>query len=376
MVDKYIVDQIAKGISIIDKELNYKIFDSFLKIPFNLVDDEYIEKRKEMLNDKYCKYLNSGANHLRSLSHEFFKYKSYLEESFLYHPTCLLVDKGLSSPGKELLICAEGGSRNLLQFLPARVIFPLCINALKAGHGFPITKHPLYPVFQRYMEIPIAVAMTLAAIERIYGQESYEYKELMSHLRSAPINYCAGITLYKYGLDKRWMDWRDNKNRCQGKTEAIMKWIDVIAGFNNEVNNERVIKALWSELFGVTMAELLTARFAPVICRSRDLYSLMCDFLRYVNYHKDKFKKENIEISTNYFSRIIQDIIYWNCPIQHALQRVPEDIRESDVSAFVSRDLPEWSFSKEIDTEEYSIYGPVTELSVGEEVPRSDGKFT
>lgn len=360
---RYLKDLIIKA----DKELNYGMENLFADIPFNLVNDLTLRELFKETEDKLLNYVQNSRgskDEERYVIPDLYKYRELLEESFCFQPTSLFAKKGVSSSGNEVLILDEGCEDMPPLFI--RTVYPLCWRALKVGKDFPLAKGPLHPVFFRYMQEPVAVAMTLAAAEVAFKEDPHALNYIIHYIERLPMNYRAGILLHELNLHLRWKDWKDGKARCERKIDVMEHWVDILSDRYKDPDKEDVIRT-WGELFDISAAEIgmimNSAFYAPVICEGDEIPSVLAGLLEYVSKNQKDFLIDSILTSDHPLAVIIKALATGTLLVDAALHKAPS-MSVQELSEFISSHLNGWSLSREVKTGNYRIYGKVAKYNV------------
>lgn len=350
-----------------DKELKYGLEKLFVDIPVNLVDDRTLRELFRETEEKMLKYVQNKRGSRDEDTYtipDMYKYQELLEESFCFQPTGLFAKKGVSSSGNEVLILDEGCEDMPILFI--RTVYPLCWRALKEGKDFPLAKSALHPLFFRYMQEPLAVAMTLAAAGIAFKDEPYALDHVFHHIDRLPMNYRAGILLHELNLHLRWKDWKDGKARCERKTDVMEHWVDILSDRYKDPDKEDVIRT-WGELFDISAAEIgmimNSAFYAPVICEGDEIPSVLAGLLEYVSKNQKDFLIDSILTSDHPLAVILKALATGEIPLDAALYKAPS-MSVQELSEFISSHLNGWSLSREVKTGNYRIYGKVARYNV------------
>lgn len=353
-----------------DKELKYGLKEAFSDIPINLVDERTLHARLEEIKIKYIEHTQKAKVSTDDEEHvvccpDRYKYLNLLKETFVFPPSCLFVRKGVSSAGKEVLIIGE--DRDDLWLLFIRTVYPLCWQVVK-GKDFPLTNHPIHPLFFRYMQEPLAVAMTLAAVKIAFADFPDILQKAKSYFGYLPANYKAGILLHELKLHLRWKDWKDDKKRCEGKNEAMEHWVDILSGRANNVETEEVLNT-WADLFDLTSAEVgaimnaAPSAFAPVICESSEIHGVVIGLVSYASKHQDEFRGAEIMSSHHPLAERIRDLVTGRISVDDALYGLPQ-LGEQELGEFIPSHLPGWILSRDVKTGHYRIYGKIAMIGI------------
>ncbi len=342
-----------------DENLKYGIFESFERIPFNLVEPGILRVK---LQDDCEKFLKASekttprnvAGEYLIPTRSFHHYRSLLEHTFDISPFSLLVKKGVSSGGKEaLVLCHEIP----FPFFLFRTVYPLCWNAINENNKFPISKHPIYPLFYRFMQEPLAIAMSLSVIENAFDGESGVRESIVDEIRRLPVNYSAGISLYNSGLHQRWKDWRDDSKHCLDKIDAIERWIDLLSNSIEAPDSEQLF-TLWTELFDLTSGELQGLKAVPIISENKDLSRLLHGLFDYAIKHPNEFKNEEVRQSINKIAVTVYQLVCEQITIDDADCRLPRISDEFLIRDFIGNVMSGWSFAQDLHDGCFRIYGP------------------
>ena len=350
-----------------DNMLKYGVIDLFEALPFNLVSEDVIRKKMDDIREQYIRESRkvvrrdrgNGLQYIVSRD-ELFNEESLtlLNKTFDFRSASLLVKKGVSSAGREALVIPESCPLPLFFF---RTVYPLCSYILSEKNKFSIARHPLHPLFHRYMHEPLAVAMSIALTATAFGDEARIVEFLSSRMWDYPKNYRAGVQLYSCGLHLRWKDWRDESNRCSGKIDTMKEWIKLFSGNHREPEDEQII-SLWAKLFDLTDVEkkglMSAAKYAPVISESVDLPDLLLGLLEYVDKNSGEIDQKPIRSSNNPIAQLIVQLVDKVLPLSNIQMQIPLFSKEPIIRDFISEDMPEWSFSRDLNTGCFRIYGP------------------
>lgn len=361
------ISETQNRLPVADKMLKFGVIDPFDALPFNLVRDDVLRNKMYEIRDQYMREAHKvvrrdrekGLNHVMRRDEDFFEENlMLLDNTFDFRPTCMLVKKGVSSAGREALVLPESCPLPLFFF---RTVYPLCSYVLSEKNKFSITKHPLFPLFHRYMQEPLAVAMSIALTVAGFGDNDRIVEILSDGLWGYPNNYLAGFKLYNCGLHLRWKDWRDESNRCSGKIDTMKEWIKLFSGNHRELENEQII-SLWAKLFDLTDVEtkglMSAAKYAPVISESVDLPDLLFGLLEYVDKNSGEIDLRPIRSSNNPIAQLIVQLVDKVLPLSNIQMQIPLFSKEPIIRDFISEDMPEWSFSRDLNTGCFRIYGP------------------
>ena len=231
-----------------------------------------------------------------------------------------------------------------------------------------MTNDPIQPVFFRYMQEPLAVAMTLAAVGVAFKEDGRALDTALHYFVHLSTNYRAGILLHNLKLHLRWKDWKDEKSHCESKIEEMEHWVNLLSDRWEQADQEEVILT-WKRLFDLSEAELGTIlsasakAYAPVICEGDEIHSLIIGLITYVSKHPDDFKLESIMCSTHSLASRIRGIITGTLSLEKALYQLPP-FTEQELDEFLINHLCGWTLSKEVKTGNYRIYGEIAILSV------------
>lgn len=358
--------QTKKMIGKADKELKFGISESFESIPFNLVAPKILKEKLREVCERFCKAFEKAPlkNGEEDSIHKpwgvlgFDHYYFLLRDTFDYYPLGLLVKKGVSSSGKEALVICEDSPIPVFLF---RTVYLLCWNSLNDKNKFSISKHPIYPLFHRYIQEPLSIAMTLAVINNVFGDESRAKDYVIGRIRSLPMNFTAGVWLYNSGVYLRWKDWRDNSNRCLDKIDIIREWIDLLSNLDEAPDNDQII-SLWAELFDLTQGEVqglkAASRYAPIVSENIDLSKLVLGLLNYAVKNPDDFKTEKVGNSRNPIAEVIYQLVCKHISLEDALRRLPLISNEGIIRDFIGNVMTGWSFAQDLHDGCFRIYGP------------------
>ena len=349
-----------------DEGLKFGISESFESIPFNLVAPKILKEKLREVCERFCKAFQKAPlkNGEEDSIHNtwgvlgFDHYYFLLRDSFDYYPFGLLVKKGVSSNGKEALVISEESPIPVFLF---RTVFPLCWNSLNDKNKFSISKHPIYPLFHRYIQEPLSIAMTLAVINSAFEDESGAKDYVIRSIRSLPMNFTAGVLLYNSGVYLRWKDWRDNSNRCLGKIDTIREWIDLLSGFYEAPDSDKII-ALWAKLFDLTPGEVqgleAAAKYAPIVSENIDLSKLLLGLFDFARKNPNEFNKEKVRQSENPIARVIYRLVCNQISFNDALKQIPIISKEQLIRDFIGNVMSGWSFAQDLHDGCFRIYGP------------------
>lgn len=349
-----------------DEDLKFGINESFECIPFNLINKETLDNKIHEIREKFFKASDKippkNNDHesgiIATKDHGFRHYRYLLEDSFSFYPLSLFVKKGVSSSGKEVLVVCEEMPLPLFFF---HTVYPLCWNALDDKNKFSISKHPMYPLFHRYMQEPIAIAMSLSLVDNAFGNESRATEIIVNSLRSLPLNFSAGLHLYSNGLHMRWKDWRDNSKLCYGKFDTIHAWIDLFSHSYETPDGDQII-TLWAELFNLTAGEIqglkAASKYAPIISENTDLAKLLIGLLDFFIKNPDELKNERIKNSDNPIAKVLCQLISKQISIDEAEFRIPHISSEYIIRDFIGNVMTSWSFTQDLHTGCFRIFGP------------------
>ena len=357
--------QTKKMIGKADKELKFGICESFESIPFNLVGPKILKDKQQEVREKYLKAFekafqkNSKDEDFIPLGiPDFSHYHFLLQDTFDFYPFAILVKKGVSSSGKEALVISNDSPIPVFLF---RTVFPLCWNSLNDKNRFPISKHPIYPLFHRYIQEPLSIAMTLAVINSVFEDESGAKDFVIERIRSLPMNFTAGVLLYNSGVFLRWKDWRDNSNRCLGKIDTIREWIDLLSDPYAAPDSDKII-ALWAKLFDLTSGEVqglkAAAKYAPIVSENKDLSKLLLGLFDFAMKNPGEFKKEKVGRSENSIARVIYQLVCKKISFNDALEQIPIISKEQLIRDFIGNVMSGWSFAQDLHDGCFRIYGP------------------
>lgn len=347
-------------------ELKIDARKSFQDIPFNLVDEESFKRKIDELKVYYLKCSAKakvlGKDRPLVPLHPWddsfsLGYQDAIRETFVSYPFSLLVKKGISSGGKEILVSPEEEDLAVFFF---RTVYPLCLEELDKNK-FPIAQHPIYPLFHRYMQEPLAIAMTLAAVDRVIANDWEVGKRIRHRIQCLSRNYSAGIYLYESGLYKRWKDWRDDCKRCLGKIEIMVSWISLLSNYSASLSNEELIR-IWGQLFDLSIVDvqglIAAAKYAPVIAEDENLSNLILGLFKYAVNNPDVFRNGQCRSSRNPIAIVINRLIYNYIDFDEAVSQIPANRLEDIIREFIGNDMPGWSFAKDLHTGCFRIYGP------------------
>jgi len=354
-----------------EKKLKYGLEEIFADIPINLVDDSTLIEKLDETKKKYIDYtrnakvLKQDEQEIVDYPYNIHKYVYLLEKSFSNCPPCYFAKKGISSAGNEILINGEAIQDPLPLFV--WTVYSLCWKAVK-GKDFPLTKNPIHPVFFRFMQEPLAVAMTLASVEVAFDGSKNTMKRCRYFLEDLAVNYRSGFLLYELKIHLYWKNWKDDKKRCEGKAEAMERWVDLLSERTPDVDSKNILST-WAELFDLTTAELsglmntAASAFAPIICEGSEIHALIIGFIKYASDNPDDFKTDLINNSLHPLALIINKLVNGAITIEEALYNLPQ-LNEKELSEFLSSHLPGWSLSRDVKSGNYRIYGKVAIIRI------------
>ena len=364
-------------ISKCDEVLKYGIEDFFVDTPFNIIN---VKTLKEKIDEIRQKFVNASEKPIRKSKNKSEEeergevwddprrglYHSLLLQSFDLFPFSLFVKKGVSSSGKEVLVTNTDVPFALFLF---HTVYPLCWLVLDDKNKFSISKHPIYPLFHRYIQEPLAIAMSLSVIDNAFGNESHERDVVVHFINDLSSNYSAGIHLYSSGIHLRWKDWKDDSKRCDGKIETIIEWIELFSDYGRHIESEKIIE-LWAKLFDLTTVEvqglLSASEYAPVISEGESLPKLILGLLEYVVKNEKEFQNERIGKSDNPIAKVVFQLATKQISFERAKAEIPYISMEPMIRDFIGNVLSGWSFARDLHTGIYRIYGPaVMALSTG-----------
>jgi len=351
-----------------DEELKFGINESYKSIPFNLVTPRLIKEKLQEVRERFFKaFEKTPANNGKSdysfwtkpeNSTKFITYRSLLQDTFDFYPFSMLVKKGVSSSGKEALVLCEETPIPIFLF---QTVYPLCWNAIDEKNKFSISKHPIYPLFHRYMQEPLAMAMSLSVIDKAFGDDSGARDYVINRLHSHPTNYTAGVLLYSSGIYMRWKDWRDDSDRCLGKIDTIKEWIALLSNSNETPDNEQII-SLWAKLFDLTAGEIqglkAAAKYAPIVSESNDLPTLLLGLFDYVVKNPKEFQNDKVHRSENYIAKLITRLVSKQISLDEALEQIPFISKEQLIRDFIGNVMSGWSFAQDLHDGCFRIYAP------------------
>ena len=362
------ISETRKLIDKADKELKFGIKESFESIPFNLVGPKVLEDKLLEVRQKYFEVFEKAlsknskeGNPVQTRPGDFPEWDEYrflLRKTFAFRPFSMIVKKGVSSGGKEVLVLCEQFPIPIFLFL---TVYPLCWNALNEKNQFSINKHPIYPLFYRYMQEPLAMAMSLAVVDKAFEDEPHAKDYVVSRLHSFPMNYTSGVLLYNSGIYTRWRDWRDDSNRCYDKIDTIKEWIDLLSNSYETPGSEQII-ALWAKLFNLTAGEVqglkAAAKYAPIVSENKDLRTLLLGLLDYVGKSPKDFQNEKVRRSNNPIAKVVTQLVHKQITFEEAVERIPGISNEQVIRDFIGDVMTGWSFAQDLHDGCYRIYGP------------------
>ncbi len=363
--------QLKDFINKADSKLKYGLEELFTDIPINLVDDVTVGEKFKETKNKYVGYTRNAKDSNKdesdglNYSYNIDKYVHLLLKSFSSYPPTFFAKKGVSSAGNEILINGEMDYNPFTLFV--WTVYSLCWRAVK-GKEFSLTKTPIRPVFFRYMQEPLVVAMTLASVEAAFGGSEEAIEDCKHCFEDCPVNYRSGFLLYELKIHLYWKNWKDDKKRCEGKAEAMERWVDLMSEQIGDVDSKMIIST-WAELFDLTNEELGTllniaaSAFAPVICEGAEIHALIIGFIKYASDNHDKFKTKLINNSSHPLALIIDRLVNGVISIEDALYKLPQ-LDEKELSEFLSSHLPGWSLSRDVKSGKYRIYGKVALIKI------------